>query len=158
MIEKKEWIDMQSSDLLPGVSGIIDHARQKVSVYLNTETTLMYWTIGAYINKNLKENNQIGYGAKILATLSQQLTEKYGKGYSYSAITRMCKIALTYNKKNIAILSQQLSWSHLIELSSITDSLKREYYTVMCFQNKWFAERLHRAIELTQNSHKNLKS
>ena len=50
MIEKKEWIDMQSSDLLPGVSGIIDHARQKVSVYLNTETTLMYWTIGAYIN------------------------------------------------------------------------------------------------------------
>jgi predicted nuclease of restriction endonuclease-like (RecB) superfamily len=137
MSKKKELIGFESYDLLPGVSGIIDQARQKVSVYLNTETTLMYWTIGAYINKNLKENNQTEYGAKILATLSQQLTEKYGKGYSYSAITRMCKIALTYNKKNIATLSQQLSWSHLIELSTIADALKREYYTIMCYQNKW---------------------
>lgn len=137
MRKKKELIDLHSPDLLPGVSEIIDHARQKVSVYLNTETTLMYWSIGAYINKNLKENNQTEYGAKIIATLSQQLTEKYGKGYSYSAITRMCKIALTYNRKNIATLSQQLSWSHLIELSAITDGLKREYYTIMCYQNKW---------------------
>jgi predicted nuclease of restriction endonuclease-like (RecB) superfamily len=49
----------------------------------------------------------------------------------------MCKIALTYNKKNIATLSQQLSWIHLIELNTIADALKREYYTIMCYQNKW---------------------
>ena len=82
-----------SKELFPGVVQLIERSRQKAAVFLNAETTLLYWSIGLFINKNLKENNRSEYGAKILATLSQQLNEQYGKGYSYSALTRMCKVA-----------------------------------------------------------------
>ena len=36
---------------------------------------------------------QLNCGKKIIATLSQRLTAHYGKGYTYSALTRMMKVA-----------------------------------------------------------------
>jgi hypothetical protein len=120
-MSKKELIVNFSNELLPGIIQLIEQARQNAAVYLNSETTLLYWSIGLFINENLKTNNRSEYGAKILATVSQQLILQYGKGYSYSALTRMCKVANIIDETNIATLSQQLSWSHLIELSTISD-------------------------------------
>jgi hypothetical protein len=62
-----------SNDLLVGVSQIIENSRKKVSVFLNTEATMMYWSIGIYVNRNLKENNRTEYGSKIKVV--QYLTE-----------------------------------------------------------------------------------
>jgi hypothetical protein len=70
-----------SNELFTEIVQIIEQAKQKVAVVLNAETTLIYWNIGYYINENLKVNNRLEYGAKIIATLSQQLTMHYGKGY-----------------------------------------------------------------------------
>ena len=100
---------------------LVEQTRSKVSAYLNSETTLMNWQIGQYIHLELKQKGEIKYGKQILATLSQQLTQKIGKGYSYSALTRMVKVAETFDEKIIATLSQQLSWSHLIELPDSAD-------------------------------------
>jgi hypothetical protein len=72
-----------SNELFTGIVQIIEQAKQKVAVVLNAETTLIYWNIGYYINEDLKVNNRLEYGAKIIATLSQQLTMHYGKGYIY---------------------------------------------------------------------------
>ncbi|KAA6309811.1 hypothetical protein EZS27_038768, partial [termite gut metagenome] len=49
------------------------------------------------------------HGQQILATVSQQLTEKFGKGYTYSALTRMIKVAEAYNEAMFATVSQTLS-------------------------------------------------
>lgn len=143
----KELIVSFSDELFGRITQLIDQSRQKAAFYLNAETTLLYWNIGQYINQNLKENNRLEYGAKILATLSQQLSQHYGKGFSYSALTRMCKVAGIINQSNIATLSQQLSWSHLIELSSIQDELKREYYLVLSVQNQWGVRELREQID-----------
>ncbi len=56
------------------ISKIIEQAKGKAAVYLNAEITLLYWNIGNYILKELKEKDQIAYGKNILATLSQELT------------------------------------------------------------------------------------
>jgi len=129
--------DKAGKELLPGIARIIEQARLKTAVFLNAETTLLYWAIGHFINHSLKENNRTEYGSKILATLSQLLTKKYGKGFTYTALTRMCKIAEIFDQEMIATLSQQLSWSHLIELATISDNLRREFYLQMCIQQKW---------------------
>ncbi len=136
-MSKKDLITKFSDDLFVGILQIIEQAKHKSAVFLNTETTLLYWNTGCYINENLKENNRLEYGAKILATLSQQITAHYGKGYSYSALTRMCNVAYCIDQTNIATLSQQLSWSHLIEIATISDELKREYYTHISAKNQW---------------------
>lgn len=146
-MSKKELIIRFSDELLPGIVQLIERSRQKAAGFLNAETTLLYWSIGQFINENLKENNRSEYGAKILATLSQQLTAHYGKGYSYSALTRMCKVAGYIDKASIATLSQQLSWSHLIELATIPDELKREYYTLLSFQNNWGVRELREQMD-----------
>ena len=83
--------------IFQGIQNIIEKARTKVSTFLNTETTLLNWQIGNYINQQLIQENRADYGDKIIATLSQQLTLNYGKGYSYSALTRMCKMVCRQN-------------------------------------------------------------
>ncbi len=140
-------IELHSRNLLEGINRLIKNARSKVSVVLNVETTLLFWSIGNFVNTELKKEDRLEYGAKILATLSQQLTRKYGKGYSYSALTRMCKIARLFNKENIATLSQQLNWSQLIELAGIENSTKRLYYQQMCISQCWGVRKLRSEID-----------
>jgi predicted nuclease of restriction endonuclease-like (RecB) superfamily len=148
IINKKdlELISEKSNILFQGVNKLIISAQNKVSVILNVETTLLYWSIGNFINKNLKAENITQYGKKILATLSQQLTQIHGKGYSYSALTRMSKIAYVFDKQNIATVSQQLSWSHLIELSVIEENTKRLFYQSICINQGWGVRNLRKQI------------
>jgi len=126
-----------TNKLFKGIALIIEQAKQKVSVYLNTETTLLYWSIGDFLFRELKQKNQLQYGKQIVATVSQQLTEDFGKGFTYTALTRMMKIAELFSKEKIATLSQELSWSHLIELASVEDKTKRLFYTKMTIAEKW---------------------
>ena len=136
-----------SSALLSGIATLIDNARSKAAVILNTETTLLYWGIGDYINNHLKGKGQVIYGSKIVATVSQQLASRYGKGFTYTALTRMQKVALCIDRENIATLSQHLSWSHLIELAIIENALKRDFYIQMCVFEKWNVRQLRDKID-----------
>lgn len=130
-------IQKHTDSIFKGVQSIIENARSKVAVFVNAETTLLYWQIGNYINQQLVHENRAEYGAKIVATLSQQLTAQYGKGYTYTAITRMCKISKIFYSEIIATLSQQLSWSHLIELAAIENETKRDFFTQLCVFERW---------------------
>lgn len=141
-------------DLLPTVNylvekitALVNTRRGKVAVFLNAETTLLNWSVGHYIAVELKQKNQIEYGKQILVTLSQELSKNLGKGFSYSALTRMTKVAENFTKENIATVSQQLSWSHLIELATISNQLKREYYLVLSAQNQWGVRELREQID-----------
>jgi hypothetical protein len=144
---KKYELEIKNK-LFNEISKIIEQAKGKVAVYLNAEITLLYWNIGNYILKEIKEKYLITYGKNILATLSQELTRNYGKGFTYTSLTRMIKVAETFTEENIATLSQQLSWSHLIELSHIDDMLNRTFYTQMAVSEKWSVRNLRKQMEL----------
>jgi predicted nuclease of restriction endonuclease-like (RecB) superfamily len=149
---KLEWnnsdLSQISNPLIEKIITLVENTRNKVAVYLNSETTIMYWFIGYYIHSELKQKDKIEYGKQILVTLSQQLTQKLGKGFSYSALTRMVKVAETFDQQNIATLSQQLSWSHLIELTGIENDLKRSFYTQNAISHKWNVRFLREQIDV----------
>jgi len=86
-------IEQHSKKLATGILQIIEAARRRVAVYLNSETTQLYWEIGMYINREILTENRAQYGAKILATVSQELTLQHGKGFTYTSLTRMSKVA-----------------------------------------------------------------
>jgi predicted nuclease of restriction endonuclease-like (RecB) superfamily len=130
-------LSLTTNHLVEKIINLVYATRSKAAIYLNAETTLLYWSIGNYINIELKQKNQIQYGKQILVTLSQELTKKLGKGFSYSALTRMIKVAENFSEENIATVSQQLSWSHLIELANIENQLKRSFYLQSASSNKW---------------------
>ncbi len=147
-MRKIENIVQLKSDLLfKGIDTLIEQARSKVSIYVNQESTLLYWSIGHFIQTELKTEERLEYGAKILATLSQLLTHKYGKGYSYSALTRMSKVAAAFEKEMIVTVSQQLSWSHLIELANIDNAAKCLFYCRMSIHNRWGVRELREKID-----------
>ena len=77
IVEPKE-IEQVCDTLFVGISEIIDSARQNVAVYVNAQSSMMFWHIGNYINEDLNYVKYSAYGEKILATLSQRLTVAYG--------------------------------------------------------------------------------
>ena len=142
-IANVEALEKVSESLYKGVSDIIDHARQEVVVYVNKQSNMMFWHIGHYINEDLGYKRYSAYGSKILATLSQRLTERYGKGYTYSAVTRMMKVARYYsNEEMFATLSQTLTWGHFLELVTIENDTKRLFYQQMGIVEHWSIRQL----------------
>ncbi len=55
----------------------------------------------------------------------------------------MVKVARTYpNEDIVGILSRQLTWSHLIELTEVPDPTKRLFYHQMSIVNHWSVRQL----------------
>lgn len=59
--------------LFKDVCQIIEAARQRVAISVNSELTLMYWHIGERINKEVLHDKRAEYGKAIVSTLSTQL-------------------------------------------------------------------------------------
>lgn len=133
--------------LYKAIVSLIETAKDETAVYVNAKISLLYWRIGSVINSDILKNKRAGYGSEILVTVSQELTKNYGRGYSYSALTRMCKIAKCFSKENIATLSQQLSYSHLIELIAIEDKVKRDFYVQVTTEGKWSLRQLREQVD-----------
>lgn len=129
--------DKDNQVLFNEIKQLIQNSVQQAAIYLNQATNNLYWSIGHYILEELKHEVYSNYGKQTLATLSQQLTQTFGKGYNYSALTRMIKVADKYPQEMFATLSQTLSWSHFIELITIKDTTKRLFYQQMCSLEQW---------------------
>lgn len=56
-------------------------------------------------------------------------------------------VATTFNEENIATVSQQLSWSHLIELSAVENETKRLFYNIMGANQTWGVRKLREEID-----------
>ncbi|WP_339133613.1 MAG: PDDEXK nuclease domain-containing protein [Candidatus Electrothrix sp. GW3-4] len=148
---KKNGQPLLSSDLnglIADLGQLIDETRSAVAVTVNAGLTLLYWRVGARINKEILNQNRAEYGKQIIATVAQQLTEHYGKGFTYSSLTRMVKFSSVFpDQKILATLSQQLSWSHFRELLSLEKPLQREFYAEMCRVENWSVRTLRQKID-----------
>ena len=87
------------------------------------------------------------YGKEILQTLSEKLTEEYGRGFSPANMSSMLRFAEVFpDTEIVAALSKQLSWSHFVELIPLEDSLKRDFYAEMCRVERWSVRTLRHKI------------
>jgi predicted nuclease of restriction endonuclease-like (RecB) superfamily len=135
-------------NLFKDVRHLIEKSRDKVAIAVNTEITLLYWQIGRRIHAEILKGDRADYGKEILATLSQQLTQEFGAGFSYSALTRMVKFNQIFTDQAIvAALSQVLSWSHFRELLPLEKELQREFYAEMCRVERWSVRTLRKKID-----------
>ncbi|RJQ14646.1 MAG: DUF1016 domain-containing protein [Nitrospiraceae bacterium] len=137
-----------SNGLLGDIRRMIEESRFSVAVSVNAALTILYWRIGKRINTEILKGERADYGKEILATLSQQLTQEYGNGFSYSALTRMVKFADAFPETQIvATLSQTLSWSHFRELLPLDKPLQRDFYAEMCRVEGWSVRTLRQKID-----------
>lgn len=96
------------------INQLIEQSRQNVAVAVNAELTLLYWNIGTRIKEDILKNNRAEYGKQIIESLSLQLTEEYGAGWSEKQLRHCLRFAEIFpDLQIVSTLWRQLSWSHL---------------------------------------------
>ena len=134
--------------LLDYLGQLIQTARRVASSQVNATLTMRNWLIGRAINTNILHNSRADYGRQIVATVSRQLSARFGTGFTVPALSRMMTFSALYpNQQIVATLSQQLSWSHVVELLPIEPEAARAFYVTETVGKHLGVRGLRRAID-----------
>ena len=135
----------QYNVLLSNIGNILNKSRHLAYQVINQILVKTYWEIGKQIVEYEQENNKQGYGNKLFDKIANDLKQRYGKGFSRSNVIYM---RLLYKKyPNSQTLSDQLSWSHYVELLIVDDDLAKSFYEKQCIKEKWSVRELKRQIK-----------
>jgi predicted nuclease of restriction endonuclease-like (RecB) superfamily len=136
------------NNLLQEIRQLIDSAKQRAAVAINTEITQLYWQIGKSIQTEILQNQRAEYGKQVIATLSQQLTQTHGKGWSKRQLNYCVSMAEVFPDRAIAhTVCAQLSWSHFKLIIGMEDPLKREFYIELAQLEHWSVRQLQERIQ-----------
>lgn len=134
--------------LLYEIKNLIEDSKQQIAVTVNTSLSMLYWQIGKRINEEILKDQRAEYGKQIIASLSNQLSESYGSGWSKRQLHHCIRFAEIFTDFQIVhTLCTQLSWSHIRLIIPLEDELKRLFYIEICKLEKWsvrtFQERIN---------------
>ena len=93
--------DIQHNHLLNSIVSLIDKARQRAAIAVNSELALLYRNIGKQKNQDILNNARADYGKTVVAELSKQLTELYGTGFSKTNLHNFIKFNELYPDEGI---------------------------------------------------------
>lgn len=134
--------------LLNDISQLIEDSRKYVANTVNTTLSLLYWKIGQRINAEVLQNKRAEYGKQIIASLTQQLVEKYGRGWDEKTIRHCLRSAETFSEEIIlSAVQRQLGWTHLKTIMYLKDDLQRQFYIEMCIMERWSTRKLQQKID-----------
>jgi predicted nuclease of restriction endonuclease-like (RecB) superfamily len=135
-------------NLFSEIRQMIEDAKQTVAVAVNAATTILYWNIGRRVNNEILENKRAEYGKEVVKTLSLELTQEFGKGWSEQHLRHCLRIAETFpNEVILSTLCRELSWSHLKTIMYLKDELRREFYIEMARVENWSVRALNEKID-----------
>ena len=131
--------------LIDSVGGLLDKARKDAYSRINELIVRAYWEIG----KRIVEFEQGGkeranYGSGLLDRLSEDLTSRYGKGFSRDNLEKMRNFYLAF--RNSETLSRKLSWSHYCLILRLDSKLARDFYIKESEKEGWSVRELSRQI------------
>ena len=127
---------------------ILKNARQKAYTAVNSAMVEAYWKIG----RRIVEEEQSGreraeYGKEILQNLSKELTEEFGKGYSYRTLREIRQFYLMFSDfEKWRTVSAKLTWSHFQKVLRVSDEKARIFYLTEAAENVWSVRTLDRNI------------
>lgn len=145
---------------LQSVSQVLENARHNVKTAVNLSMVYAYFEIGRMIVEEEQQGeNRAAYGKYLLQTLSDHLTQQFGKGFSVTNLKQMRQFYTIYADDQIGqTLSDQfknlptastgrkfyLSWSHYLKLMRIQNVEERHFYEIEAVKNDWSLSELKR--------------
>ncbi|QIM62122.1 nuclease [Pasteurellaceae bacterium Orientalotternb1] len=146
MTENK-MLTEQSGQFIQEITTLIQSSKQRMATAVNAELTLLYWHIGQRINQYVLQGERAKYGQEIIAQLSANLTQQFGRGWSKRHLNYLMQFASTFSDIEIVhALRAKLSWTHFKQLIHIEDPIKREFYATMAAQERWSTRTLEDRI------------
>ena len=158
---KGEFMDnIQNETFYNKVIELFQNAKKNLSTAVNITMVYSYYEAGRMIVEEEQGGKErAAYGKYILKELSQRLTQKFGRGYSYDNLKLMRKFYLVYSKDSIGEtpfpqseklpVTQEgrkfyLSWSHYLILMRISNVDERHFYEIESYRNGWSKDELAR--------------
>lgn len=131
------------------IKAILTKARANAYRAINTAMIEAYWEIG----KRMVEEEQGGkqraeYGEGLIKTLSKELTDEFGKGFSVGNLRNFRQFYLVFSKekeKRYAV-SSELTWTHLRSIMRVDKPLARAFYLREAHEQNWSTRQLDRNI------------
>ena len=137
-----------SNNYINEIKKILKNARQKAYTAVNSAMVEAYWEIGRRIveeEQNGKETAE--YGKEILQNLSKELTEEFGKGYSYRTLREIRQFYLMFSDfEKWRTVSAKLTWSHFQKVLRVSNEKARIFYLTEAAENMWSVRTLDRNI------------
>jgi len=137
-----------SNNYINEIKKILKNARQKAYTAVNSAMVEAYWEIGRRIveeEQNGKETAE--YGKEILQNLSKELTEEFGKGYSYRTLREIRQFYLMFSDfEKWRTVSAKLTWSHFQKVLRVSSEKARIFYLTEAAENMWSVRTLDRNI------------
>lgn len=137
-----------SDSLVADVRAIIEDGRQRAYAAAGRIALQTYWNIGRRIVEEEQQgNSRADYGKRLIPALADMLTIKYGSGYSKRNLAYYRKFYLEFKDTEILhTLVQNLNWSHIRRLLSVSNPQAREWYLKTASTDMWSVKTLDRNI------------
>ena len=136
---------------------LIRYARSLAVQHVNIIELMTNYALGRWIVEEQQNgSDRAKYGAHVIDTLAEALTEEFGRGYSRESLRNARKFYLTFSDRisqtlfeEFAIKKSQtlfgklkeppfvLSWSHYLILMRIKNSDERNFYEIESFKQGW---------------------
>lgn len=147
-------IQRREDALFEHISKLIEASRKQVKTAINTAMVYTYYGIGRYIVEDEQNgDSRATYGKKVLKQLSEQLSAKYGNGWSYSNLRQIRQFYMVYGNLTDTVCQIQnnapcfkLSWSHYLILMRIERVEERRFYEIEATQQDWSVRELSRQV------------
>ncbi len=153
---------------------LLEAARRASARAVNAVMTATYWEIGRRIvESEQKGKKRAGYGEALLKRLAEDLTARFGRGFSRQNLQQMRQFYLSYPlaaicqtvsgklpgeaqkalpplsaKTDPASIAQRflLPWSHYVRLMSVKNPEARAFYEAEALRGGWSVRQLERQI------------
>ncbi|WP_317854260.1 PDDEXK nuclease domain-containing protein [Chakrabartyella piscis] len=130
--------------ILNDIREILYSARNKVYQTANNAMVLAYFEIGRAIVEKQGGNEKAEYGTDLIKSLSIELTEEFGKGFTVANLKNMRQFYLIFQKSYA--LRSELSWTHYRLLMRVENENARKFYEDESVKSNWSTRQLERQI------------
>jgi predicted nuclease of restriction endonuclease-like (RecB) superfamily len=136
---------MTNQNLYNDISELIRNARNKIVQSVNWTMVITYWEIGKrIIEEEQNGENRAEYGKALIKTLSEKLTQEFGKGFTETNLRYMRQFFKLFPIRHA--LRDKLSWTHYRLLIRIEDDAERNFYMNESIDCSWSTRQLERQI------------
>ncbi len=134
------------TDLVQEIFSTWDNAKINSAIAVNTQLLEANWQTGKYIVEfEQKGLSRAEYGTNLINRLANDLTLRFGKGFSKSNLLYMRKFYIAFPKSET--VSHLLSWSHYFEILKSGSELELQFYYKTCINEKWTVRELKRQMK-----------
>jgi predicted nuclease of restriction endonuclease-like (RecB) superfamily len=141
-------LDPVVTELFTQVSALVEEARRTAGRQVNATLALRNWHTGRLISTAILRDERAEYGRQIVASVSHQLTARFGRGYEVSSLRRMVQFAREFPDEEIVVsLIRELSWTHVLALLPVKSPEARVFYARQASERHLSVQELRRIID-----------